>query len=321
MKNFFFSIIIPAYNAARYLPRTLQSIVSQNFSDYELILVNDGSVDETLDICQEWENKCEQIVVIDKKNEGVAIARNVALDKATGKYILFVDSDDVLFTDALPSIYDALVKNPVDYLRYEFQLIDENDASLYPNYEAKKRKKYAYKNMKNCQCIHEIVRGEFFTPTSAFRREIIEERHIRFKEGCTYNEDTLFISQYLSFAVSCCYLPLVLYGYRKISTAVTARFTRKNFDDVLSVYDCLNLLAKEQNTDYALELRKTAQNLALHLFEMRRMAENEAVCSVIFESCMQDPLLFEWRTLKIFGTKATILWKIKNVVKKMIRRF
>lgn len=320
MKNIFISIIIPAYNAASFLPRTIRSIVSQDFLDYELIIVNDGSVDDTLNICKEWERKHEQIIVIDKRNEGVSIARNTALDKATGKYILFVDSDDILFTNALPSIYESLVKNPVDYLRYEFQLIDENDAQLYPNYEARERKKYAYKNIGNTECIRKIVRGEFFTPTSAFRREIIENNRLRFKEGCTYNEDTLFISQYLSFAKSCCYLPLVLYGYRKIGTAVTARFTRKNFDDILGVFYDLAHLAEDQDAGYALELRKTAQSLALHLYERRKMAEDEAVCNEVFEICMRNPLLFEWRTLNIFGTRAMVLWKIKNVVKKVIRR-
>ena len=137
----FFSIILPAYNAELFLARTLTSIFSQDFSDYELLLVNDGSTDNTLDICREFAAVYPQVKVIDKKNEGVAVARNAALQSAQGKYILFVDADDIFYPQALKKIYERLLESDVDYLRYEFQTIDSDDHPLFHNYEAHMRKK------------------------------------------------------------------------------------------------------------------------------------------------------------------------------------
>ena len=110
----FFSIILPAYNAELFLARTLTSIFSQDFSDYELLLVNDGSTDNTLDICKEFAAVYPQVKVIDKKNEGVAVARNAALQAAQGKYILFVDADDIFYPQALKKIYGRLRESDVD---------------------------------------------------------------------------------------------------------------------------------------------------------------------------------------------------------------
>lgn len=128
----FFSIILPAYNAELFLARTLTSIFSQDFSDYELLLVNDGSTDNTLDICKEFAAVYPQVKVIDKKNEGVAVARNAALQAAQGKYILFVDADDIFYPQSFKKIYERLLESDVDYLRYEFQTIDADDHPLFP---------------------------------------------------------------------------------------------------------------------------------------------------------------------------------------------
>lgn len=128
----FFSIILPAYNAELFLARTLTSIFSQDFSDYELLLVNDGSTDNTLDICREFAAVYPQVKVIDKKNEGVAVARNAALQAAQGKYILFVDADDIFYPQTFKKIYERLLESDVDYLRYEFQTIDLDDHPYFP---------------------------------------------------------------------------------------------------------------------------------------------------------------------------------------------
>lgn len=128
----FFSIILPAYNAELFLARTLTSIFSQDFSDYELLLVNDGSTDNTLDICKEFAAVYPQVKVIDKKNEGVAVARNAALQAAQGKYILFVDADDIFYPQSFKKIYERLLESDVDYLRYEFQTIDADDHPYFP---------------------------------------------------------------------------------------------------------------------------------------------------------------------------------------------
>ena len=88
------TVIIPVYNTARYLDRCIGSVVSQTYKNLEIILVDDGSTDDSYEICKRWEEKDQRILLIHKENGGQSSARNLALDIATGDYIAFVDSDD-----------------------------------------------------------------------------------------------------------------------------------------------------------------------------------------------------------------------------------
>lgn len=316
----FFSIILPAFNAGMLVARTLNSIVSQDFTDYELLVVNDGSTDNTLEICKEFASAFSQVKLIDKINEGVAVARNEALQIARGEYILFVDADDILYAHALRQIYDELQADRVDYLRYEFQTIDNEDKALFPNYEARQRQRYERRVVDGASCIQLLVRGEFFLWASAFRRQIIEDSNLHFVAGCTYNEDTLFITQYLVNAKRCSYIGQVLYGYRKTDGAVTAHFTIKNLTDVIAVYEQLMRLARQQKGALSMEIQKTAQQLALHIYEERNLMSGQETCNKVFDECMKQPLTFEWKTMSWFGHVAEYLWKTKIIATKILRR-
>lgn len=100
------SIIVPVYNTEEYLCECFDSIISQTFSDFEVIIVDDGSTDNSPSICDEYATKDYRFKVLHKKNEGVSVARNLGLDNATGKYIAFIDSDDLI----LPSMLEDLIK-------------------------------------------------------------------------------------------------------------------------------------------------------------------------------------------------------------------
>ena len=103
------SIIIPVYNVEKYLKYTLDSVIKQNTSNFEVILIDDGSKDNSGKICDEYRKKYDFIKVIHKKNEGVSIARNTGLKEAKGKYIMFLDSDDLL-TDGILNIIKEKIK-------------------------------------------------------------------------------------------------------------------------------------------------------------------------------------------------------------------
>ena len=94
------SIIVPVYNAEQYLRRCVDSILNQEYTDFEVFLVNDGSTDSSGDICEEYGNKDTRVIVIQKENTGVSDSRNLALDRARGKYLQFLDSDDWITPDA-----------------------------------------------------------------------------------------------------------------------------------------------------------------------------------------------------------------------------
>ena len=91
-----YSIIVPVYNAETYLPDAIESVLSQDFNDWELILINDGSIDKSQTICEYYQKQDQRIKLISKNNEGVSVTRNIGLESAKGEFIVFLDADDWL---------------------------------------------------------------------------------------------------------------------------------------------------------------------------------------------------------------------------------
>ncbi|NNC50655.1 MAG: glycosyltransferase, partial [Flaviramulus sp.] len=120
------SIILPVYNAEKYLERCLKSILSQSFSDFEVILINDGSKDSSNAICDIYANKDNRIVYIDQKNQGVAMARNVGLKQAKGTYIGFVDADDEIENDMFLNLIKPLNRKEYDVVISHYKICEEN---------------------------------------------------------------------------------------------------------------------------------------------------------------------------------------------------
>ncbi|MFB4033578.1 glycosyltransferase family 2 protein, partial [Streptococcus pneumoniae] len=114
MENQLISVIVPVYNVEEYLKQCLDSILEQTFSNYEVILVNDGSTDSSGLICQEYAEKDTRIRYFEKENGGLSDARNYGIEQAQGEYLTFVDSDDLLDASHLTILYDALVNNDAD---------------------------------------------------------------------------------------------------------------------------------------------------------------------------------------------------------------
>ena len=108
------SVIIPVYNVERYLKRCIDSLIGQNYSNIEILLIDDGSKDASLSICKEYEAKDSRIQVFHKENEGLGLTRNYGIKKSVGEYITFVDSDDYLIPDAINSMVSIATEYEVD---------------------------------------------------------------------------------------------------------------------------------------------------------------------------------------------------------------
>lgn len=109
------SVIVPVYNAARFLKKCITSIVMQTYADLQIILVDDGSTDRSLDICKRFAVKDKRILVLHQENKGVSAARNYALDNVKGRYVTFVDADDWLPRNGIQNLYDNLVCSQAEY--------------------------------------------------------------------------------------------------------------------------------------------------------------------------------------------------------------
>ena len=130
-----FSIIIPIYNAERNLRKCLNSVVGQREDDFELLLIDDGSKDNSGKICDEYVNKYDNIRVIHKKNEGVSIARNIGIECAQGQYLVFIDSDDYIADDYLVNIKKKIISSDPDIIvNSSYFVVDENEQIKTENY-------------------------------------------------------------------------------------------------------------------------------------------------------------------------------------------
>lgn len=315
-----FSIIIPVYNGEKYIVTCLNSVMCQTLKDWELILIDDGSTDKTPKLLSNYVNK--NIHLISKSNEGVSVARNKGLDMAKGEYILFVDADDILYPDALSTLYDSLGNREIDYLRYEYQTIDEKGNTLYPNYEAKIRRKVSDQTLDAAQCITHIVRNEYFLWSGIFRKEIIDKYHLRFMEGCTYNEDTLFMIKFFMHSKTHAYIPKTLYGYRKFDGSVTAKFTEKNYNDVRAVFSELCEIYNDKDSDFQKALKNVIERIGLRLYIKKEYfnLKNPKDKSV-FDFCIISPILLEWKLISIFGLNIAVKsFPLINFARKIIRR-
>lgn len=126
MENSLITIVLPIYNVEKYLNRCIESIVTQTYSNLEIILIDDGSIDNSPVICDDWVNKDDRIRVIHKQNEGAGIARNTGLQNASGEYICFFDSDDYIEKNTIEKLYNEITKNNAQVVICGFSKVDNN---------------------------------------------------------------------------------------------------------------------------------------------------------------------------------------------------
>lgn len=121
------SIIVPIYNGEKYLSRCLDSLINQTYDNIEIICINDGSIDNSINILKEYRKKCNKIKIIDKKNTGVSDTRNIGIDKATGKYICFCDCDDMYELNYVEVMYKEIKKHKVSVVKCNYKVIDKDN--------------------------------------------------------------------------------------------------------------------------------------------------------------------------------------------------
>lgn len=185
------SIIVPIYNVEKYLPKCIESILAQTYRNLELILVDDGSPDNSPKICDEYAKKDDRIIVIHKPNGGVSSARNAGLDRATGKYIGFVDPDDYITGDMYAFMIDGMEKSGANMAICGYDYINENGKVERP-YNVRENELLTQKQFMSMQfdmpptVRHGVVNKLFIA-------EIFKE--IRFPEGLHSSEDVYVLTE------------------------------------------------------------------------------------------------------------------------------
>lgn len=190
------SIIVPVYNASKYLDKLITTIYEQSFTDWELLLINDGSTDNSEEICTKWVVKDPRIYLYSKKNGGQSSARNLGIEKSVGKYLYFADNDDELLEGCLQTLLDGMQQNAQVDLCVGKPLFSKNGVIVnHKDEEATSR----------ILTINQIL-SEFFSPkffhfggpwSTLFKASIVKEHNLRYNEEFKGSEDRVFLIAYI----------------------------------------------------------------------------------------------------------------------------
>lgn len=229
-----FSIIIPVYNTEKYLRQCIDSVLNQSFTDYELWLVDDGSTDASISIIKEYAARDERIKTAFIKGTGPAMPRNYGLKRASGEYILFVDSDDYLTQDALKHFEELIKNNPdADFIKSN-QLILMDDQREVSSIFSSWRAPFDSKIMSGEGLMTKVLKTDFTPTNSLFRRKLLESKGLFFHENLVLLEDVPFIMELCSIAKKCLYTSRETYVYRLFSETSLTR-SKRTLPKVLSL--------------------------------------------------------------------------------------
>lgn len=242
MDNIKVSVIVPVYNEERYISSTLDSIINQNFKDFELIVVDDGSTDNTLNIVNDKlsDSKINH-KIIHQENKGVSSARNRGIDESSGDYIVFVDADDYILTDHLSQLY-----NP----GYDFSLIQlvkkEGENTSSPHiYETEEM------TTENFIKLELEMRIPFNFVQLSYNASIIKDNDLKFREDVTYGEDSDFAMRTLSYGDKIKISNEITYFYIQHQSSLINTSKLKRFDYVLVLEDLAEFYKKQNLNELA----------------------------------------------------------------------
>lgn len=259
------SIIIPVYNVEHYIYKCLESIRSQTYKNIEIIIINDGSTDNSLSICQKFAQNDYRYILINQKNSGASHARNVGIELAQGKYICFVDADDWIEENYIEEIAKN-IKSDIDIIFWGYTIdsplgsyvhnlsegLFEGKASIDTIYQMKRKYEYG------------------FTVTCCLKREIIIQNNIRFPENISLHEDIVFINKYCRYVQRLYILDLTGYHYMKFSASSLSRRFISSDEAFNIAYEVFNSSVQwhNQREQFYFELKNFINYLTLSVINL-----------------------------------------------------
>ena len=252
------SVVIPVYNAQNFMEESINSILNQSLKEIELICVNDGSTDNSLDMLNKFREKDARVKIIDKENGGCGSARNKALDNATGDYIYFFDPDDYVVPDAFEKLYDNAIQNDSDLVMFKIARFRDGEPINYsiPGFDFENiftdvnfnNFTFNYKDIKRY-----VLNSSFAPWSKLYKKEFIDRfEDFRFDLGVAF-DDVPFHVKSLLRASRISFVPEFFYHYR-LSNPNSVNNTKSNQIDIFKICDLVETFLK--NEDYFDEFKK-----------------------------------------------------------------
>lgn len=248
------SVIVPIYNQQENLDRSIQSILNQKYENLEIILVNDGSTDESLSIMRHYEKKDSRIIIIDKSNGGVSSARNEGLKLAKGDLIGFIDPDDWIDSNMYSSMYNNLVKNNAEVVlcNYSVEKSDSKSSRIINTNKTKMKKdeivNFLIADMINMDTL-DISRPSIMGSVCRMliKKDMIFSNEITFDENIPYMEDLLFVIDVLFNTDVAAIDSSIHYHYNQIDGSASNRYLSNFFENHLEVFQKIKKLMINYN--------------------------------------------------------------------------
>ncbi len=324
-----FSIITPVYNAEKYISRCIDSILIQTFNNFELIIVDDGSVDRSLEICSSYAAKDDRILVFSKENRGVSSARNLGLQQATGDFVIFVDSDD------------TISPNLCERLHYQIEQVNYNDLIIYGYYAISDDFKesvaiqqeitYKKENMADALNFLDKSRLLYIVWNKVFVRSKIK---YFFPENMTFAEDSCFVMKYLEQIENIKIITFKGYDYyTNISGSAMKRYHKNMLENCLQEFDFIKdccVGTKDELFNYA--QRHLRDNFWYFLFpsliktedftktekknELNKIMSNDVLQSVLYSSGFErkiQKIILKLSEIKLYSLMIFLYGRILRV--------
>lgn len=346
------SVIIPIFNAEKCIDRCMKSIYAQTFTDYEIILVNDGSTDRSADICRGYAESDDRIVLIDKENGGAGSARNAGIEVATGEYVYFCDADDQISRDLLSKAYSAAEKHSADLTVFSInrKTLNSKTGEIISE-KSIPQKNEVFKDKESFRSSFSKLYYEgvlFGGPVNKlFKSDIIKNNNILFPD-LKRGQDEIFNLLYYRYVSSCVIIPDVLYTYFSYDQRSKNRKYRLNyfetttktylstFEALISEFGISDTYTKEKYQNsfvYSMEnsvllafnpVERLSKKQKVHFIQ--KVMNDEYVLSKTKEiTCVPDSHTEFWQifsagdTYKMykFLRRRMLVEKIKNAVKNL----
>lgn len=311
MDNPVISIIVPIYNVEPYLSKCLDSIFSQTFTNWECILVDDGSTDKSGIICDEYACKDPRIQVIHKENGGVSSTRNRGISVAKGKYLYFSDADDELLPNCLAVLYENMEEHvdlvTASYIRFEYGIVNpekiKKDSCLFTIGEY----------LENISTFPNARICERYCYTKLFRKSIIDDNNLKFNEDFAYREDVLFLYSYVVLChnkIAGVNIPVYNY-FRRTSGAAATHTTiiTPHSSDIFFAIEKCYLLVRDKGLSRKAEdwLIKDMLYAYYHFKEMVENADNKEYYPIVRK---MDKKLYSYMDKKEY-----LKMKVKDILR------
>lgn len=232
------SIIIPAYNAEKYILKCLESICQQTYQEIEILLIDDGSRDKTCEIAQSIANNDNRLKIFSNTNHGVSYSRNFGLDNCIGEYVSFVDADDIV----APNFIEQMV-NDIEITNADMAAVGVSKSKVFEQALFGNGKTIVYKGSEQLKQLFGEYEG--FLCNKLYKRERIEKSKVRLNENVAVCEDLLFNTHYLLECNKVVYNTGKKYFYRQIGTSASNREDEKKIKDKIFVYSQIMNLVKK----------------------------------------------------------------------------